>query len=159
MDDLRELQAEYLRDFRTVTKEKLQVGALVRAVLSTNEGLKFKDGRTAKPKKIIIIGKDKNSDTFFGTVLINTKLNPKAEYSDEIMSTQLLLSQQKYVDFLKYDSFVDCGQVFPLSFEILHNGEYYGLLDEEDKTAIFNILETTKTITTKEKKRFNIRRR
>lgn len=38
-------------------------------------------------------------------------------------------------------------------------GEYFGILSEQDKQGIFEILETTDTLSTKHKKRFGIRLR
>ena len=44
------------------------------------------------------------------------------------------------------------------NFQIVLRGEYHGQLEDEDRTAIFDLLEHTKTITTSEKKRFGIKR-
>ena len=57
--DLRELQKSYLDNLRKVTEEKLEIGSLIRTVISIDEGLVFKDGRKQKPKKLVIIGVDK----------------------------------------------------------------------------------------------------
>lgn len=43
--DLRELQKSYLDNLRKVTEDKLEIGSLVRTVISIEEGLVFKDGR------------------------------------------------------------------------------------------------------------------
>ena len=48
--DLRELQKSYLDNLRKVTEDKLEIGSLVRTVISIEEGLVFKDGRKQKPK-------------------------------------------------------------------------------------------------------------
>lgn len=56
--DLRELQKTYLDNLRKVTEDKLEIGSLVRTVISIEEGLVFKDGRKQKPKKLVIIGVD-----------------------------------------------------------------------------------------------------
>lgn len=56
--DLRQLQQEYLDNLRKVTEEKLEIGTLIRTVISIDEGLVFKDGRKQKPKKMVIIGVD-----------------------------------------------------------------------------------------------------
>ena len=53
--DLRALQAEYQRQQREVTDERIAVGALIRTVLSEADGLTFKDGRKEKPKRFPII--------------------------------------------------------------------------------------------------------
>lgn len=155
MKDLRELQAEY----HTVTEEKLIVGALVETVLSEEDGLVFKDNRTSKPKKIIIVGTDRECAICFGSILVNTNMSPQAEYSDEHLAAQYLLKKENYPDFLKYDSFVDCAKVFSIPIKKLLSGQYFGQLNEEDIAGIFEILETTETLTTKQKKRFGIRRR
>ena len=54
--DLRELQAEYLRQQREVTDERIAIGALIRTVLSEADGLTFKNGRKEKSKRLIVIG-------------------------------------------------------------------------------------------------------
>ena len=51
--DLRQLQQEYLDNLRKVTEEKLEIGTLIRTVISIDEGLVFKDGRKQKPKKMV----------------------------------------------------------------------------------------------------------
>lgn len=157
--NLRELQAKYVSEERQVTREKLTIGALVRTTLSVDDGLNLTDGRKEKPKKLIVVGFDRNKDTIYGSVLVNTKMNPKAGYSDEYLSSQYLISQEAYPEFLRYDSFADCGVIFAIPVERLLSGEYFGTLTEDDRKKIFEILETTDTLTTKEKKRFGIKRR
>lgn len=72
--DLRELQKTYLDNLRKVTEDKLEIGSLVRTVISIEEGLVFKDGRKQKPKKLVIIGVDKVKKVCYGSVLVNTKM-------------------------------------------------------------------------------------
>jgi len=159
MMDFRELQDRYKAEQRKVTEDKIIVGGLFRTILSTNDGLKFKDGRTSKPKRMIIVGIDKTTKTCYGTVLVNTKMSPLAQVSPQYFATQYCLKQKNYPEYLDYDSYVDCGVLFAISFDTLKSGEYYGTLNANDTAAIFDILETTKAISTKDKKRFNIRRR
>ena len=66
--DLRELQKSYLDNLRKVTEDKLEIGSLVRTVISIEEGLVFKDGRKQKPKKLVIIGVDKVKKVCYGYV-------------------------------------------------------------------------------------------
>ncbi|MBQ7812016.1 MAG: hypothetical protein IJZ70_03400 [Bacteroidales bacterium] len=157
--DLRQLQEEYINDQRKVTEEKIQVGALFRTILSEEDGLIFRNGRTQKPKRLIIIGFDRDIALCYGSILVNTSMSPKADFSDEVRAAQYLLKHSDYPEFLDYDSFVDCGIIFKIPFAKLLNGEYFGLLNEADQNAIFDILETTETLSTKEKKRYGIRRR
>ena len=107
--DLRELQAEYSRQQREVTDERIAVGALIRTILSEADGLTFKDGRKEKPKRLIVIGVDRENAFCFGSVLVNTKMNPQAQFSAEYLTAQYELKQEDYPDFLDYNSFVDCG--------------------------------------------------
>ena len=157
--DLRELQAEYLAKIRAVSEDKLEIGCLIRTVISIDEGLVFKNGRKEKPKRLIIVGTDKRNKICYGSVLINTRMNPKANYTAEFLQAQYLIKKDNYPEFLDYDSYVDCGELFAIPLEKLLSGEYFGRLNDDDLNGIFEILETTETLTTKEKKRFGIKRR
>ena len=157
--DLRELQAEYLCQQRQVTDERIAVGALIRTMLSESDGLVFKNGRTEKPKRLVVIGVDHEQALCFGSVLVNTKLNPKAQYSAEYLSAQYELKQENYPEFLDYNSFVDCGELFSIPVERLKQGEFFGFLTDEDRNGIFDLLETSDIFSTKQKKRYGIRRR
>ena len=156
---LSELQEEFWRKEHEVTEERLVRGALILTILSEDDGLTFNNGRTSKPKRLVVIGIDKRQELCYGSVLVNTKMNPRASYSDEFLSAQYLLQQKNYSDFLDYDSFVDCGVIFSIPLQKLKFGMYYGLLNEEDLSRIMDILETTDTLSTKQKKQFGIKRR
>lgn len=157
--DLRELQADYLRKQREVTEERIKIGALIRTILSENDGLTFKDGRKEKPKRLVVIGVDRETALCFGSVLVNTKPSPKAEYSEEYLSAQYELKQKDYPELLQYNSYVDCGELFSISIEKLKQGEFFGFLNDEDCKGIFDILETSDIFSTKQKKRYGIHRR
>jgi len=157
--DLRELQAEYLRQQRAVTDERITIGALIRTILSEAEGLTFKDGRKEKPKRLVVIGVDRDSALCFGSVLVNTNMNPHAQYSAEYLTAQYELKQEDYPEFLDYDSYVDCGELFSIPIERLKQGEFFGFLTDADRKGIFDILETSDIFSTKQKKRYGIRRR
>ena len=157
--DLRELQAEYSRQQREVTDERIAVGALIRTILSEADGLTFKDGRKEKPKRLIVIGMDHENALCFGSVLVNTKMNPQAQFSTEYLTAQYELKQEDYPDFLDYNSFVDCGELFSIPIERLKRGEFFGFLTDADREGIFDLLETSDLFSTKQKKRYGIRRR
>lgn len=135
--DLRELQKAYLDNLLKVTEEKLEIGSLIRTIISIDEGLVFKDGRNQKPKKLVIIGVDKVKKVCYGSVLVNTKMSPKSAYSASFLSAQYLLHQTDYPEFLKYDSYVDCGMLFSIPLEKLMEGEYFGTLIDSDLQGIF----------------------
>lgn len=157
--DLRELQAEYLRQQRQVIDERIAIGALIRTILSETDGLTFKNGRTEKPKRLVVIGVDRENALCFGSVLVNTKLSPKAQYSAEYLSAQYQLKRETYPEFLDHDSYIDCGELFSIPIERLKQGEFFGFLTDEDRDGIFDLLETSDIFSTKQKKRYGIRRR
>lgn len=157
--DLRELQAEYRRSQRKVTDERITVGSLIRTLLSENDGLTFKDGRKEKPKRLIVIGVDRETALCFGSILVNTKPSPKANLSEEYLTAQYELKQIDYPEFLQYNSYVDCGELFSIPIDRLKQGEFFGYLTDADREAIFDILETSDIFSTKEKKRYGIKRR
>lgn len=157
--DLRKLQADYLSKERKVTDERIRQGALILTVLSEEDGMVFKNGRTEKPKRMIIIGIDITNDICYGSVLVNTKMSPKSRFSDEYLSAQYMLAQKDYPTFLDYDSYADCGELFSIPVGKLKRGVYFGVLKDKDMRGVMDILETTDTLSTKQKKRFGIKRR
>lgn len=57
--DLRELQKSYLDNLRKVTEDKLEIGSLVRTVISIEEGLVF-----LKQPKLLLIKKRRDLESF-----------------------------------------------------------------------------------------------
>lgn len=57
--DLRELQKSYLDNLRKVTEDKLEIGSLVRTVISIEEGLVF-----LKQPKLLLIRKRRDLESF-----------------------------------------------------------------------------------------------
>ena len=154
--DLRELQKVYLDNLRQVTEEKLEIGSLIRTIISIDEGLVFKDGRKQKPKKLVIIGVDKLKKVCYGFVLVNTKKSPKSAYSASFLSAQYLLHQTDYPEFLKYDSYVDCGMLFSIPLEKLMEGEYFGSLTDSDLQGIFDMFSKQPRLLRTRKKRDSV---
>lgn len=107
---------------------------------------------------MVIIGVDRDNGVCFGSVLVNTRMSPKACYSDEYLSAQFMLRQIDYPEFLDYDSYADCGELFSIPIVKLKRGHYFGVLNDDDMKGIMDILETTETLSTKQKKRFGIKR-
>ena len=153
--DLRELQQQ----FKQVTEDKLVSGALVQTRLTRENGLFLSPEKKDHLKKMIIIGVDRTNRICYGAILINSNINPHATLSLDFLATQYLLRRTiDYEAFLDYDSYVDCAKIFSIPFDKLMTGEYFGTLTSDDHTAIWNILETNKVLTRKEKKRFGIKR-
>lgn len=64
-------------------------------------------------------------------------MSPKSAYSASFLSAQYLLHQTDYPEFLKYDSYVDCGMLFSIPLEKLMEGVYFGSLTDSDLQGIF----------------------
>ena len=145
MVDLRQLQEEY----HQVTEDKLTIGALVETVLGEEDGLILSGLRKQRTKKMVVVGIDKDEALCFGSVLVNSLMNPRSEYSDEYLQAQYLIKKENYPDFLEYDSYVDCAILFSIPVQKLLRGKYFGILNDDDRRGIFEVLETTETLTTK----------
>lgn len=81
------------------------------------------------------------------------------ELQAEYLRQQRQVKCESYPEFLDYDSYVDCGELFSIPIERLKQGEFFGFLNDEDRKEIFNLLETSDIFSTKQKKRYGIRRR
>ena len=150
--DLRKLQAEY----HIVTQEKLVVGAIVRTELGEEDGLVLKSGATSRTKMLVIVGVDAERGLCYGSLLINTRINPRAEFSEAFLQTQYVLRQEVYSHFLRYDSHLDCAKIFSIQVEKLLSGTYLGILEQDDKDAVFQLLKSTVVLSAKLKRRFGI---
>ena len=151
---LEELQYEY----KKVTIEKLERGALIETVLTQEDGLVLVN-RLSKPKKLVVISVDKENQLIYGALLVNTEEYYHIEQQSGNKVIQAYwIKQATYANFLVKDSPIDCGVVFSLSVNKLLNGTYYGKLTDEDLTNVMQMLEISKTIATKVKKRYGIRR-
>ena len=54
---------------------------------------------------------------------------------------------------------MDCGDLFSVPIDRLKQGEFFGYLTDTDLEGIFDILEASDIFSTKQKKRYGIRRR
>ena len=75
------------------------------------------------------------------------------------MDLRELQAEYLYPEFLDYDSYVDCGELFSIPVNRLKQGEFFGFLTDEDRNGIFDLLETSDIFSTKQKKRYGIHRR
>ena len=63
--DLRELQKAYLDNLRQVTEEKLEIGSLIRTIISVDEGLVFSCSKNSIVKDPLSMLKSKYFDHYF----------------------------------------------------------------------------------------------
>ena len=60
----------------------------------------------------------------------------QADYSAEYLTAQYELKQEDYPEFLDYNSFVDCGELFSIPIARLKQGEFYGFLTDADREGV-----------------------
>lgn len=103
-----------------------------------------------KPKFSVIVGI--SEDAFFlGTVFVNTDINIRHINSPELEKLHYKLSQKRYRNFLKHDSYVDCSDVkhrMQVSFlnDLNYSGEIVGSLAIDDLKNVLLLIESSDTI-------------
>lgn len=116
-----------------------------------------------KPKFSVIVGI--SDDAFFlGTVFVNTEINVRHINSPELEKLHYKLSQKRYSDFLKHDSYVDCSDVkhrVQTSFlnDLNYSGEIVGSLATDDLKNVLNLIESSDTIAPYYLRLYNIPRK
>ena len=105
---------------------------------------------------LVIVGVDAERGLCYGSLLINIRINPRAEFSEAFLQTQYVLRQEAYSHFLRYDSHLDCAKIFSIQVEKLLSGTYLGILEQDDKDAVFQLLKSTVVLSAKLKRRFGI---
>lgn len=96
--DLRALQDDYMKEFRKVTREKLLPGALIETNF-TDEEIVIKDGRKQKPKKVIIIGYDKDMILITGVCSLTPRLIPRLKFLAKSSLASISSSRQTMSHF------------------------------------------------------------
>jgi hypothetical protein len=103
-----------------------------------------------KPKFSVIVGISRDS-FFLGTVFVNTGIHIGHINSPELEKLHYKISQKKYSNFLKHDSYIDCSDVkhrMQSSFldELNATGKIVGSLTPDDLQNVLTIIEASDTI-------------
>jgi hypothetical protein len=99
-----------------------------------------------RDKFVVIIGCDDNS--YYGILLINTKLGFPQEEQYE-----LKCAKYKYLD---HNSFVNCSCIKHIDKKTIMSGKNKGILDSDDFQLIIDCAKSSRTIPTKDKKRYGL---
>jgi hypothetical protein len=99
-----------------------------------------------RDKFVVVIGKD--DDSYFGVMLINTKLGfPETE--------QYELKCSVYTYF-SHNSFVNCSQIKCIDSQTMMSGKSKGRLSDDDFDLIRECAKNSRLITTIDKKRYGL---
>jgi hypothetical protein len=153
------VKLEALKKLQTATKniksESFAVGKVLKMAFDESDGIVLKEGATNRDKYFVIIGIDANH-SLIGAFLINSNINENVITTKELLDCQFPLKKTDY-DFLKYDSYLNCSQLFELSkIKVLAVATEEGELTTRDKELVREHILNSEVISIKQKKRFNI---
>ncbi|MDE6279631.1 MAG: hypothetical protein K2M05_06620 [Paramuribaculum sp.] len=159
MDDfrgsLKHLKAK-IDEAQIVDISSIKVGDIIYVPLDEDDGLTLTNGYNTRNKYIVIIGFTPEGIAL-GALLINSDINP-AKRSPEMMNCQYPMLMRHYPSILRYDSWLDCSDIFELSKEKIseRKGKLKGCLTTEDKDRILDFLRETDLFDNVTKRRFGL---
>lgn len=159
MDDkkgaLEKLRAE-IAEAELVDMASVKVGDIIYVTLDEEDGLILKDGYKDRNKYIVIIGFTPEG-VAIGALLINSEID-YSKRSKELLNCQYPLMARNYRGILKYDSWLDCSDIFELSkLKITEKkGKLKGCLITEDRKRVIQFLKETDIFDNFTKKRYGI---
>lgn len=96
-----------------------------------------------------------------GIVFINTEINPKVFPSRELQNLHVFFSHQNR-DYLDHDSYVDCSRIYDKDIKMIQNRliddieRLFGQLSEDDLQIILTKIQSSRTISNKQKLRYGL---
>jgi hypothetical protein len=159
MDDcngsLEQLKAN-LEEAENVDMSSVKIGDIIYVPLDENDGLTLNNGYDTRKKYIVIIGFTPEG-VAVGALLINSKITP-AKLSPEMRDSQYPLLLRHYPNILRYDSWLDCSDIFELTKEKIseRQGKLKGCLTDDDKERVLAFLKETDIFDNITKRRFGL---
>lgn len=118
------------------------------------------DTNPPKIKRFVVLGIDSTS-ICVGILYINSEINVNIFPTEYLKSLHLPI-QAKECAFLDHDSFLDCSHIYEIPFEKLKqeflksSDIFFGNLGDDDLAKAMQIVASAKTISPKNKKKYNI---
>lgn len=155
LNSLARLKAAML-EAEKIDISSVKIGDIIYVPLEESDGLTLKNGYSTRRKYIVIIGFT-SEGVAVGALLINSKIDP-SKRSQEFLECQYPLLHKNYPAILKYDSWLDCSDIFELSgIKITQrNGLLKGRLTEDDRERVITFLIETDVIDNITKRRFGL---
>jgi hypothetical protein len=140
---------------KRISDQSFVVGKILKMAFDKSDGIVLKGGARDRDKFFVIIGIDANN-SLIGAFLINSNINENIITTKELLDCQFPLRKGDY-DFLKYDSYLNCSQLFELSkIKIWARATDEGELTEPDKALVIEHIIHSEVIPIRQKKRFNM---
>lgn len=135
---------------------ELKIGDIVYVSLDEEDGLILNKGFDTRRKYIVVIGFTPEGIAV-GALLINSNINA-SKRSPELLDCQYPILARHYRSILKYDSWLDCSDIFELSITKLNEreGKVKGSLIEDDRDRVMSFLKETDMIDNFTKRRFGL---
>ena len=137
---------------------QLVIGSVHRMLLDEKDDIVVPVGEIFHPKMIVILGCDKEADEYIGNIFINSKINKNIYYTEESKLDHYPLYRKDYPKLIKegHDpSYINCSTIKRYSKKrILSEKRYLCTLANKDITSIKSIIENSKQLTPKIKKKY-----
>lgn len=139
-------------------ESQLAIGCVHLMLLNEEDEIVVPEGEVYHPKMVVILGYDKESDEYIGNVFINSEINKNIYYTKESKADHYPLYRKDYPKLIKegHDpSYINCATVKRYSKNrILSEKKFLGKLKEKDIKDIIRVIEKSKQLTPKIKKKY-----
>jgi len=140
---------------KQITDASFSTGKVLRMSLTEDDGIILKNKAIQRPKYFVVVGQDIENG-LIGSLLINSNVNKNVINTKTLLDCQFPLQKKDY-DFLQYDSYLDCSELFELDkIKILQKGMEVGELTSKDCMLVMEHLRYSEVISPKLKKRYKI---
>jgi len=140
---------------KQITDASFSTGKVLKMSLTEDDGIILKNKAIQRPKYFVVVGQDIENG-LIGSLLINSNVNKNVINTKTLLDCQFPLQKKDY-DFLQYDSYLDCSELFELDkIKILQKGMEVGELTSKDCMLVMEHLRYSEVISPKLKKRYKI---
>lgn len=155
-ENLSKLREKIENEDRIKSPVRLSKGDIVEMELDENDGITLDGQYETRRKYIVIIGVTSKGD-IYGAYLINSKIN-FIKNNDIMKNYQYILLKVDYPELLKYDSYLDCSELFPINKKkiIARKAKRRGALLEKDLNNVVKITKSSEFLSKEQKRKFGL---
>jgi len=140
---------------KQITDDSFSTGKVLKMALTEDEGIVLKNRAIQRLKYFVVIGQDIENG-LIGSLLINSNVNKNVINTKTLLDCQFPLQEKDY-DFLIYNSYLDCSELFELDkIKIMQKGMEAGELTSRDRMSVMEHLRYSEVISQKLKRRYKI---
>ncbi|ELX67806.1 hypothetical protein HMPREF0662_00880 [Prevotella nigrescens F0103] len=140
------------------SSKDLQIGDIFEMDMDANDGLTLTNDYSTRLKYVVVIGITSKGDAY-GTFLINSEID-FSKQNELMMRYQYPLLKKNYPELLKYDSFLDCTDLFDLKRKkiVARKASKSGALTKEDCDNIRKLVCDSELLSDHDKQKFGLNR-